>query len=60
VVLLIPAATKQDASATKSQQYAGVLFEQSVLLLTDALFQSMWHQLGETAEQLWKRHANLE
>ena len=60
VVLVIPAATKQDTSATKSQQYAGVLFEQSVLLLTDALFQSMWHQLGETAEQLWKRHANLE
>jgi 6-phospho-3-hexuloisomerase len=60
VVLVIPAATKQDTSATKSQQYAGALFEQSVLLLTDALFQSMWHQRGETAAQLWKRHANLE
>jgi 6-phospho-3-hexuloisomerase len=59
-VLVIPAATKQDTSATKSQQYAGALFEQSVLLLTDALFQSMWHQRGETAAQLWKRHANLE
>ena len=60
VVLVIPAATKQDTSATRSQQYAGALFEQSVLLLTDALFQSMWHQRGETADQLWKRHANLE
>ena len=60
IVLVIPAATKQDTSATKSQQYAGALFEQSVLLLTDALFQSMWHQRGETAAQLWKRHANLE
>jgi 6-phospho-3-hexuloisomerase len=60
VVLVIPAATKQDTSATRSQQYAGALFEQSVLLLTDALFQSMWHQRGETAAQLWKRHANLE
>jgi 6-phospho-3-hexuloisomerase len=59
-LLVIPAATKQDTSATKSQQYAGALFEQSVLLLTDALFQSMWHQRGETAAQLWKRHANLE
>jgi 6-phospho-3-hexuloisomerase len=59
-LLVIPAATKQDDSATKSQQYAGALFEQSVLLLTDALFQSMWHQRGETAAQLWKRHANLE
>jgi 6-phospho-3-hexuloisomerase len=60
VVLVIPAATKQDTSATRSQQYAGALFEQSVLLLTDALFQSMWQQRGETADQLWKRHANLE
>ena len=60
IVLLIPAATKQDDSATRSEQYAGALFEQSVLLLTDALFQSMWHQRGETAAQLWKRHANLE
>ena len=59
-VLVIPAATKQDDSATRSQQYAGALFEQSVLLLTDALFQSMWQQRGETADQLWKRHANLE
>jgi 6-phospho-3-hexuloisomerase len=59
-LLIIPAPTKQDNSATKSQQYAGALFEQSVLLLTDALFQSMWHQRGETAAQLWKRHANLE
>jgi 6-phospho-3-hexuloisomerase len=59
-LLVIPAATKQDDSATKSQQYAGALFEQSVLLLTDALFQSMWHQLGESAAKLWKRHANLE
>jgi 6-phospho-3-hexuloisomerase len=59
-LLVVPAATKQDDSATRSQQYAGALFEQSVLLLTDALFQSMWHQLGETAAKLWKRHANLE
>jgi 6-phospho-3-hexuloisomerase len=59
-LLVIPAATKQDDSATKSQQYAGALFEQSVLLITDALFQSMWRQLGETAAKLWKRHANLE
>ena len=59
-LLVIPAATKQDDSAIKSQQYAGALFEQSVLLLTDALFQTMWHLRGENAAQLWKRHANLE
>jgi 6-phospho-3-hexuloisomerase len=59
-LLVISAATKQDDSATRSQQYAGALFEQSVLLLTDALFQTMWHLRGENAAQLWKRHANLE
>ena len=60
VTLLIPAATKQDHHGSLSQQYAGALFEQSVLLVMDALFQQMWHTRGETAEQLWKRHANLE
>lgn len=60
VVLHIPAATKQAHGNTISQQYSGALFEQSVLLLMDTLFQQMWHQRGETAEELWKRHANLE
>jgi 6-phospho-3-hexuloisomerase len=59
-LVVLPAATKQDHGATKSEQYAGALFEQSVLLLTDAMFQGMWRERGETAEQLWKRHANLE
>jgi 6-phospho-3-hexuloisomerase len=59
-LVVIPAATKQDHGGTKSEQYAGALFEQSVLLLTDAMFQSMWRERGESAEQLWKRHANLE
>lgn len=58
--LLIPAATKQDHGGKVSEQYAGALFEQSVLLIMDVLFQQMWHKRGETAEQLWKRHANLE
>jgi 6-phospho-3-hexuloisomerase len=56
----IPAATKQDHGGTISRQYAGALFEQSVLLVTDAMFQAMWHARGESAEQLWPRHANLE
>ena len=59
-LIVIPAATKQDHGGTKSEQYAGALFEQSVLLLTDAMFQSMWRERGESAEELWKRHANLE
>lgn len=59
-VLLIPAAEKQDHDNAKSRQYAGSLFEQFLLLLTDAVFQSMWKLDGAPAEELWKRHANLE
>jgi 6-phospho-3-hexuloisomerase len=58
--LVIPAATKQDHGGAKSEQYAGALFEQSVLLIMDAMFQAMWRERGESADELWKRHANLE
>ncbi|MFT2008688.1 6-phospho-3-hexuloisomerase [Pontibacter sp. 13R65] len=59
-VAVVPAAQKQDHSATVSEQYAGSLFEQAILLLTDAIFQTLW-ALDETpAKELWKRHANLE
>jgi len=59
-VVLIPAAEKEDHAGGKSKQYAGSLFEQFLLLLMDAVFQSLW-KLDETpAEELWKRHANLE
>ena len=60
LVVTIPAATKQGGDGSQSQQYAGALFEQTVLLLMDIVFHDLWHQRGETAEQLWKRHANLE
>jgi 6-phospho-3-hexuloisomerase len=59
-VIVIPAATKQDHGGTISEQYAGALFEQSVVLVMDAMFQEMWQERGERAEELWKRHANLE
>jgi 6-phospho-3-hexuloisomerase len=60
LVLIIPAAQKQDHGKTISEQYAGSLFEQALLLLTDAIFQTMWAADGTPAEELWKRHANLE
>lgn len=59
-VLVIPAADKQDFEGTTSEQYAGSLFEQSVLILTDALFHSMWRSSGIQARELWRLHANLE
>lgn len=60
LVVVLPAAQKQDHGKTISAQYAGSLFEQSLLLLTDAIFQTLWAKDGTPAEQLWKRHANLE
>jgi 6-phospho-3-hexuloisomerase len=59
-VVVIPAAAKQDHRGTISEQYAGALFEQSTLLIMDAMFQAMWREGGASAEELWKRHANLE
>jgi 6-phospho-3-hexuloisomerase len=59
-LIVIPAATKQDHGGMKSEQYAGALFEQSTLLIMDAMFQGMWSESGESAEELWQRHANLE
>lgn len=59
-VTVIPAAQKQDHGSPISQQYAGSLFEQSVLILTDAIIQTLWRIDGTPAEELWKRHANLE
>ncbi len=43
-----------------SIQYAGSLFEQSLLVLTDAIALEVGRALGLTAEQLEQRHANLE
>ena len=59
-VLVVPAADKQDFDGTTSAQYAGSLFEQSVLVLTDALFHALWQRSGTQARELWRTHANLE
>lgn len=60
VVILVPAAAKLDRSATASEQYAGSLFEQAVALLGDALFHTLWKRSGQSADDLWPRHANIE
>jgi 6-phospho-3-hexuloisomerase len=48
------------SSPRASEQYAGSLFEQGVLLLCDALFHGLWKQSEASAAQLMARHANLE
>lgn len=59
-LILIPAAEKEDHEGNRSRQYAGSLFEQFLLLLTDAVFQSLWKISDTPNTELWKRHANLE
>jgi 6-phospho-3-hexuloisomerase len=59
-LVVIPAAQKTDHGSSVSRQYSGSLFEQVLFLATEALFQSLWDNADEPAEELWLRHANLE
>lgn len=60
LLVLIPAADKLNLQSSRSRQYAGSLFEQFLLLLTDSIFQTLWEMDGIAADELFKRHANLE
>ena len=60
VTVVVPAAQKQDHDELRSLQYSGALFEQTVVVLGDAIFHSLWKASGATADELWPRHANLE
>ncbi|MDN3445453.1 6-phospho-3-hexuloisomerase [Microbacterium sp. APC 3901] len=60
VVVRVPAAQKLDRSADASQQYAGSLFEQAVVVIGDGIFHALWQREGTSADDLWPRHANLE
>jgi 6-phospho-3-hexuloisomerase len=60
VLVVVPAAGKLDRSASVSAQYAGSLFEQTLLLLGDAVFHTLWARSAKSADELWPRHANLE
>lgn len=60
VTVRIPAAVKTDFGVSVSQQYAGSLFEQAVLLVLDGVFMALWQESGLTKEDLWPKHANLE
>lgn len=60
LVVEIEAAAKQDHSHQVSKQFAGSLFEQSTLLLFDALFQFLAQSSNKNAHTLWALHTNLE
>jgi hypothetical protein len=57
-VVIIPAAQKTDHGTSVSRQYAGSLFEQVLFVATKAIFQSLWDNDTQPAEELWLRHAN--
>lgn len=59
-LVIIPAAQKTDHGSSLSRQYSGSLFEQALFLATESVFQTLWDNTDEPAEQLWLRHANLE
>ena len=58
--IVLVAATKHDSENVRSQQFAGSLFEQSTLLLFDALFYVLSQRLNKNAQLLLALHANLE
>ena len=60
LVIQIHASAKQDHSCRHSKQFAGSLFEQSAILLFDALFYVLSGRLDTDAQTLWGRHTNLE
>jgi len=60
-VLLLRAPYKSaPEEGMRSIQYAGSLFEQSVLILTDAIALEIGRILGRSDRELSRRHANLE
>jgi len=60
VTILVEAARKLDRDSAVSAQYAGSLFEQTVVTIGDALFHALWTESGLSADDLWPRHSNLE
>lgn len=61
-LVLIPAPTpKSDREdPATSIQPMGALFEQSLLLTLDVMVMMLMEKLGQTSEQMFKLHANLE
>lgn len=62
-VVEIPAPTPKSPNAkasVRSAQPMGSLFEQSLFLLLDGVVMVLMEMEGKTAEEMFRRHANLE
>ena len=60
VVIPAPTPKSKRASAETSIQPMGTLFEQSLLLTLDVMVMMLMEKLGQTSEQMFNLHANLE
>lgn len=63
VVLTIPAPSpkrEKNEDAVVSAQPMGNLFEQSLLVVLDAMVMELMARTGRTSEEMFRRHANLE
>jgi len=60
IVVAIPAAAKESSGGAVTAQPMGSLFEQSLLLLLDALILELMREEGTDAAAMLGRHANLE
>ncbi len=59
VVVVVPLPVTGEAGSS-SRQPLGSLFEQSLLVVGDALVPGLMKRMGTTKEQMWARHTNLE
>lgn len=59
-VIHIQAKAKEEQGNNESLQPMGSLFEQSLLISLDGLILTLMNQMDISAEQMLKRHANLE
>jgi 6-phospho-3-hexuloisomerase len=60
VVIPAPTPKSRRDSPRTSIQPMGSLFEQSLLITLDVMAMMLMEKLGQTSEQMFKLHANLE
>jgi 6-phospho-3-hexuloisomerase len=60
VVIRAPTPKSQQENPESSIQPMGSLFEQSLLVTLDVMVMMLMEKLGQTAEQMFDLHANLE
>ncbi len=60
MLLVIPAQTMAEQEQSSSEQAMGSAFEQAMWVLFDAMVSELQEATGQTAENLRRRHTNLE